>query len=194
MPEEPCPEHGVTQQEPQSCPGWPALALEQGCAHGFGDCSSPYGTPAPWPVVSQPWGTHRHIQTGQFSAEVMELAGKSWLSRTLSFPKGVIYSGLIQQSPACSLAVWDSPSLAALQGSSQEGPHLPPQHPASVAAPASVCFVNQHRKQESASKDWGRMEHGAGRLVLELNRMMKFSQFSSSERQQSGLSNWYKQL
>lgn len=156
MPEEPCPERrgntaGATQLSRTAAP-----ALEQGCAEGSGVCSSPYGTPAPWPVVSQPWGTHRHTQTGQFSAEVMELAGKSWLSRTLSFPKGVIYSGLIQQSPACSLAVRDSPSLAALQGSSQEGPHLPPQDPAAVAAPASVCFVNQHRKQESASKDIGK--------------------------------------
>lgn len=49
-----------------------------------------------------------------------------------------------------------SPSLAALQGSSHEGPHLPPEDPASLAAPASVCFVNQHRKQESASKDIGK--------------------------------------
>jgi len=45
----------------------------------------------------------------------MELAGKSWLSRTLSFPKGVIYSRLIQLSedtpanPARGLAARGSP-------------------------------------------------------------------------------------
>lgn len=136
---------GVMQHKPQSCPECPAPALEQGCAHGFGVCSSPHGTPAPWPVVSQPWGTHRHTQTEQFSAEVMELAGKSWLSRTLSFPKGVIYLRLIQQSqdmvsPECSLAVWGSPS--------KEGPHLPPGDPAAKAAPASVCSVNQHIRSQ----------------------------------------------
>lgn len=104
------------------------------------------------------WATHRHTQTGQLSAEVMELAGKSWLSRTLSFPKGVIYSRLIQQSqdlvsPECSLAVWGSPSTG-------EGPHLPPGDPAAAAAPASVCSVNQHVRsqlQKMLGKDgaWG---------------------------------------
>lgn len=91
----------------------------------------------------------------------MELAGKSWRSRTLSFPKGVIYSRLIQQnedmvSPECSLAVWGSPSLAGLKGSNEEGPYLPPEDPASVAAPALVCFVNQHIRsqfQKTLGKD-----------------------------------------
>lgn len=109
----------------------------------------------------------------------MELAGKSWLSRTLSFPKGVIYSRLIQQSqdmvsPECSLAVWGSPSLAALGGSKEEGPHLPPGDPASLAPPASVCFVNQEPVSKEAGKGWS-----MGGFVLELNRTMKFSQFNS---------------
>lgn len=152
---------GAVQQEPHSCPESPAPALEQGCADGFGVCSSPYSTPAPWPVVSQPSGTTGTHKQGS-SAEVMESARKSWLSRMLSFPKGVIYSRLIQQSeedmasPACSLAVRGSPSLAGLEGSSKEGPHLPPENPASVAAPASLCFVNQHIRsqfQKTLGKD-----------------------------------------
>lgn len=161
MPEEPCPEcrgqyssSHIAAQNPQLRP-WSRdapMALQFAAPP-----SAPQHHGLWFPSPQELTGIHKQGS----SAEVMELAGKSWLSRTLSFPKGVIYSRLIQQSkdmvsPVCSLAVRGSPSLAGLEGSSKEGPHLPPEDPASVAAPASVCFVNQHIRsqfQKTLGKD-----------------------------------------
>ena len=95
---------------------------EQRCADGSEVCCSwmrrstaPPATPrhrSLWfPSLRELTGTHKQGN----SAEVMELAGKSQLSRTLSFPKGVIYLRPIQLSkdmpanPVCGLAARGSP-------------------------------------------------------------------------------------